>query len=121
MTAAVEKNWSGVYTYATHAVLHPTTIDELRRIVASAPKVHAVGSRHCFNGIADSAEMIALDRLPMPVEIDRDANTVTVNPGMRYHELNLALERGGTGIAQHRVAAPHHRGGRGRHRNARIG
>ena len=53
MTAAVEKNWSGVYTYATHAVLHPTTIDELRRIVASALKVHAVGSRHCFNGIAD--------------------------------------------------------------------
>jgi xylitol oxidase len=106
MTAAVEKNWSGVYTYVTRAVLHPATIDELRRIVASAPKVHAVGSRHCFNGIADSAEMIALDRLPMPVVIDRDVNTVTINPGMRYHELNLALET--AGLALHNTASlPH--------------
>jgi xylitol oxidase len=106
MTVAVEKNWSGVYTYATQAVLHPTSIDELRRIVASAPKVHAVGSRHCFNGIADSAEMISLDRLPMPVEIDREANTVTINPGMRYHELNLALDQ--AGLALHNTASlPH--------------
>lgn len=106
MTAAVEKNWSGVYTYAATTVLHPTTIDELRRIVASAPNVHAVGSRHCFNGIADSAEMIALDRMPMPLEIDREASTVTINPGMRYHELNMALDE--AGLALHNTASlPH--------------
>lgn len=106
MTVAFEKNWSGVFTYATRAVLHPTTIDELRRIVANAPRVHAVGSRHCFNGIADSVEMISLDRLPMPVEIDRETNTVTINPGMRYHELNLALDA--AGLALHNTASlPH--------------
>lgn len=103
---AVETNWSGVYTYAAPAVQHPATLDELRRIVRDAPKIHAVGARHCFNGIADSAEMVALDRMPMPVEIDRDAMTVTINPGMRYHELLQALER--AGLALHNTASlPH--------------
>lgn len=103
---SVEMNWSGVYSYAAPSVSHPTSLEELRRIVARAPKVHAVGSRHCFNGIADSAEMVALDRMPMPVEIDRASSTVTVNPGMRYHELLLALER--EGLALHNTASlPH--------------
>jgi len=102
----VEKNWSGVYTYAANTVAHPTSLDELRGIVASAPKVHAVGSRHCFNGIADSAVMLALDRMPMPVEIDRANSTVTVNPGMRYYELLQTLER--EGLAIHNTASlPH--------------
>lgn len=102
----IEMNWSGVYSYAATSVSHPTSLDELRGIVARAPKVHAVGSRHCFNGIADSAEMLALDRLPMPVEIDRASSTVTVNPGMRYYELLLALEQ--AGLALHNTASlPH--------------
>ncbi len=102
----IEKNWSGVYTYAAKAVAHPTSLDELRGIVARATNVHAVGSRHCFNGIADSAMMLALDRMPMPVEIDRANSTVTVNPGMRYYELLQALER--EGLAIHNTASlPH--------------
>lgn len=102
----IEKNWSGVYSYTAKAVSHPTSLDELRAIVASAPKVHAVGARHCFNGIADSVEMLALDRMPMPVEIDRASSTVTVNPGMRYYELLVALER--EGLALHNTASlPH--------------
>ncbi len=102
----VEKNWSGVYSYAAPSVSHPTSLDELRSIVAKARKIHAVGSRHCFNGIADSAELLALDRMPMPVEIDRAAGTVTVNPGMRYYELIQALEK--EGLAIHNTASlPH--------------
>ena len=102
----IEKNWSGVYSYAAKAVAHPTSLDGLRTIVSRAPKVHAVGSRHCFNGIADSLEMLALDRMPMPVEIDRTSSTVTVNPGMRYYELLQALER--EGLAIHNTASlPH--------------
>jgi xylitol oxidase len=99
-------NWSGVYTYGASAAVHPTSLDELRRIVAAAPKVHAVGSRHCFNGIADSAAMIALDRMPMDVEIDREAGVVTINAGMRYAELLQKLER--EGLALHNTASlPH--------------
>lgn len=103
---AAYKNWSGAFTYSAPNSVHPTSLDELRRIVAAAPKVHAVGSRHCFNGIADSAEMIVLDRMPMTVEIDRDAMTATVNGGMRYAELALALET--AGLALHNTASlPH--------------
>lgn len=104
--SVVQKNWSGVYTYAAPEILHPTSLDEVRRIAAEAPKVHAVGARHCFNGIADSAVMISLDRMPMPFEIDAGASTVTINPGMRYHELNLALDE--AGLALHNTASlPH--------------
>lgn len=93
------KNWAGVYTFAAAAPSHPETIDEVRRLVASARKVHGVGSRHCFNGIADSAEMIAFDRMPMDVEIDREAGTATVNAGMCYaRELGRALEREGLSL-----------------------
>jgi xylitol oxidase len=100
------KNWSGVYTYGTAAIAHPTSLDELRRLVASSSKVHGVGSRHGFNGVADAEVMIALDQMPMPVTIDRETNTVTVNAGMRYHELLRALER--EGLALHNTASlPH--------------
>lgn len=103
---AVEKNWSGVYSYGAAAVAHPTSLEELRDIVATSANVHAVGSRHCFNGIADSATMVALDRMPMPFEIDRANNRVTVNPGMRYYELIQALEK--EGLAIHNTASlPH--------------
>lgn len=106
MSVAVQKNWSGVYTYAAPEIVRPESIDEVRRIVSSAPEIHAVGSRHCFNGIADSPIMISLSRMPMPLEIDREASTVTINPGMRYHELNQALDK--AGLALHNTASlPH--------------
>ncbi len=99
-------NWSGVYTFGASEAAHPTSLDELRRLVATAAKVHGVGSRHCFNGIADAAVMVALDRMPMDVEIDREAAVVTVNAGMRYAELVQALER--EGLALHNTASlPH--------------
>lgn len=100
------QNWSGAYTYSAPHSVHPASLDELRRIVAAAPKVHAVGSRHCYNGIADSPVMISLDRMPMTVEIDRAAMTVTVNGAMRYIELARELEA--AGLALHNTASlPH--------------
>jgi len=99
-------NWSGAFTFTAPEARSPASLDELRRMVADAERIHAVGSRHCFNGIADSAVIVSLANLPMPVEIDRDAMTVTINPGMRYAELLVALEA--EGLAIHNTASlPH--------------
>jgi xylitol oxidase len=104
--AVVGANWAGNYAYTATALHQPASLDELRRIVARAPKIHALGSRHCFNDIADSAELISLDGLDRAIEIDRDAGTVTVNAGMRYGDLAQALER--EGLALHNMASlPH--------------
>lgn len=99
-------NWAGNQIFRSARPHRPASLDELRAIVARAPKIHALGSRHSFNDIADSAELIALDGLDQSIEIDRRARTVTVNAGIRYGELAQALER--EGLALHNMASlPH--------------
>ncbi len=99
-------NWAGSHTFAAKVLHEPETIDELRRIVAKAPKIHALGSRHCFNDIADSDELVSLARLPQELTIDRANNTVTVAAALTYGELGVALEA--EGLAIHNMASlPH--------------
>jgi xylitol oxidase len=99
-------NWAGNHTYRATRLHQPSSLDELRAIVAHAPKIHALGSRHCFNDIADSAELVTLKGLDQGIEIDRSASTVTVNAGIRYGDLARALER--EGLALHNMASlPH--------------
>lgn len=101
-----ERNWAGNYTYRASRIHRPASLDELREIVARAPKLHALGSRHCFNDIADSAELVSLEGLDEAIEIDREARTVTVSGGVRYGVLAQALER--EGLALHNMASlPH--------------
>jgi xylitol oxidase len=100
------KNWAGNYTYRSSRLHQPTSVEELREIVAGAPKLHALGSRHAFNDIADSAELVSLDLLDQSIKIDRKASTVTVSAGMRYGALAQALER--EHLALHNMASlPH--------------
>src|SRR5688500_868531 len=99
-------NWSGNHSYRATQVHRPSSVDELRAIVAGAPKIHALGTRHCFNDIADSAELVTLEGIDQDIAIDRGARTVTVNAGIRYGDLARALER--EGLALHNMASlPH--------------
>ena len=56
-------NWAGNHVYRAAELHRPATLAQLREIVARAPRVHALGSRHSFSDIADSAELVALDGL----------------------------------------------------------
>lgn len=101
-----ETNWAGNVTYRATAIHEPETVDNLRRIVSGAERIRAVGSRHCFNDIADGDEMVSLARLDPGIEIDREAMTVTVGAGVTYGHLALALEE--AGFALHNMASlPH--------------
>src|SRR4051812_2213559 len=76
-------------------------------MVAAAPKVRAVGSRHSFNLIADTnGDQISLAALPRVVELDPQALTVTVDGGIKYGELVTILDDGGWAL--HNLASlPH--------------
>lgn len=100
------RNWAGSHTYAARALHRPSTVDEVRAIVARARRVRVLGSRHSFTDIADSDELVALDGVPAAVEVDRAASTVTVGAGTTYGALARALHA--EGLALHNLASlPH--------------
>lgn len=100
-------NWSGNLTYGTSNIHYPATAAEVQSIVQQSWRIKALGSRHSFNNIADSNEQfISLERLNKIVLLDRTANTVTVEAGMRYGELAPYLHK--NGYALHNLASlPH--------------
>ncbi|MBA3378616.1 MAG: FAD-binding protein, partial [Chloroflexia bacterium] len=99
-------NWAGNHTYRATTLHRPASVEELREIVRRAPRIHALGSRHCFNDIADSTELVSIDAIDSPVEIDREAMTVTVGASIRYGTLAAAIQR--EGFALHNMASlPH--------------
>jgi alditol oxidase len=99
-------NWSGTHVYAAKALHRPADRDELRAIVARAPRVRVLGSRHSFSAIADSAELVSLEALPADVAVDRDAGTVTCSAALKYGE--LAAHLAADDVALHNLASlPH--------------
>jgi alditol oxidase len=101
-----ETNWAGNYTYHAARLHRPSTLDEAQEIVAAAPRVRVIGSRHSFNAIADSDELLSLDGLPPDVVVDHDARTVSFGAWLKYGELAEVLNR--EGVALHNLASlPH--------------
>jgi alditol oxidase len=101
-----EVNWAGTHAYRAERIHRPATIEQLQEIVAGAPQLRVLGSRHSFTDLADSAELVELDALPAGIALDRAAGTVTVGAGVRYGELADALNA--EGVALHNLASlPH--------------
>jgi xylitol oxidase len=103
---APERNWAGNYTYRAEKLHRPTTIEQVQEIVANAASVHVLGSRHSFNDIADSSELISLENLPADVVVDHEAQTVSLGGGVKYG--NLVKTLNDEGVALHTLASlPH--------------
>jgi alditol oxidase len=101
-----EVNWAGTHAYRATRIHRPSTVEELQEIVARAPRIRVLGSRHSFSDVADSAELVSLDGLPADVVIDRELMTVTVGAGVKYGELAETLNA--EGLALHNLASlPH--------------
>lgn len=89
-------NWAGNLTYGATTLHEPADVDELRRVVRDAGRLRAVGSRHSFNRIADTDEaQVSVAGLPVVVDVDESARTVTVSAGLRYGELVDQLDATG--------------------------
>jgi xylitol oxidase len=100
-------NWAGNIAFATSKRLAPTSIDELRDVVASSPRVRAVGTAHSFNDIADTdATQVSVVQLPSSVVVDAERQTAIVSGGMRYGDVAARLLE--HGFALHNLGSlPH--------------
>lgn len=101
------KNWAGNLEYSSTDVVRPESVAELAEVVAAAPRVKALGSRHSFNRVGDTDGVhVLLDALPQQVELDTARGTVRVSGGVSYGALCRTLEASGTAI--HNLASlPH--------------
>ena len=103
---APRTNWSGNYVYTAPRVYRPADVAGVQAIVAAEPRVRALGTRHCFNGIADSAGAQIDTGHLRDITIDREGATARVGAGVRYGD--LALELDAAGFALHNLASlPH--------------
>ena len=102
-----ERNWAGNYTFEATRIHRVETIDEVRRLVRGADRIRAIGTRHSFNGVADSeGDLIDLRDLDPDFVIDRDRMTVTVGAPTSYGTLATYLHR--QGFALHNLGSlPH--------------
>lgn len=101
------KNWAGNLEYSTGNVHYPKTVGEVQEAVKKCNKLTALGSQHSFNKIADSTEnQVSLKEMNKVISLDKTANTVTIEAGMKYGELAPYLHE--NGFALHNLASlPH--------------
>src|SRR5664279_2068955 len=100
-------NWAGNLTYSANSLLVPSTVEEAQEAVRAAGKLRVLGSRHCFNDIADTTGThLSLERLKRVVSLDEASNRVAVEGGIRYGDLGPFLHE--RGYALHNLASlPH--------------
>jgi xylitol oxidase len=101
------KNWAGNVTYGTERVTTATSLKNVQDFVRKQNKFKVLGTRHCFNGIADSTDQfLSLKAMHEVVALDSAARTVTVEAGMTYGQLCPYLDS--KGWALHNLASlPH--------------
>ena len=101
------KNWAGNLEYSTDRVFYPKTVEEVQALVRKHPRLRVLGTRHCFNRIADSKDLLlSTKNLNRVIAVDEQAHTVTVEGGIKYGELCPYLEE--KGFALHNLASlPH--------------
>ncbi|CAM3236988.1 FAD-binding protein [Paenibacillus lupini] len=104
---ANDRNWAGNYKYSASEYLYPETVEEVQDIVVRSSKMRVLGSRHSFNGIADTnASLVCLQKMNRVLELDKTNNRVKVEGGIRYGELGEYLYQ--QGYALHNLASlPH--------------
>lgn len=100
-------NWAGNLEYSTANVSYPESVEQAQAFVRKADKLRALGTRHCFNRIADSPnQLISTKKLDKVVALDPAKKTVTVEGGIRYGTLGEYLQE--KGFALHNLASlPH--------------
>ncbi|MEZ0068121.1 xylitol oxidase [Streptacidiphilus sp. MAP12-20] len=93
-------NWAGNVVYNAARRHEPTTVAELQNIVRAGTRVRALGSRHSFNGIADTdGDLVSTAALPPVLRVAADRRSVRVGGGLRYAAVAEHLWRNGLALA----------------------
>ncbi len=100
-------NWAGNLVYGTDRLYSADSLQQVRNYVKKESSLKVLGTRHCFNNIADSRyNLLSLKPMDEVVELDTHAATVTVGAGITYGQLSPYLHS--KGFALHNLASlPH--------------
>ena len=100
-------NWAGNVHYSTDSLFQAKTVAEVQDVVKKCKKLRGLGTRHCFNRLADStAHQVSVREMNRLLGIDRQASTATIEGGISYGQLCPQLND--AGYALHNLASlPH--------------
>ena len=94
-----ETNWAGNHTYRAR-IERVRSVEHLQEVVAAAPRVRALGSRHSFTDLTDITDtddgvLVSLVDLPTTVEVDTTARTARVTGRAAYGDVATRLHAAG--------------------------
>lgn len=101
------RNWSDNVAFTSTQVIHPISVAEVQEAVAQSSSLKALGSRHSFNTVANTAGThLVLDRLPDAVSVDGASGVARIPGALTYAQAAEALMA--QGWAFHNLASlPH--------------
>src|SRR5258708_13294960 len=101
------KNWAGNIDYSTENLYSASSIEQVCSFVTQHAKLKALGTRHCFNKIADSHDyFLSLKSMDDVISLDAKPHTLTLGAGITHGKLSPYLHA--TGSALHHLASlPH--------------
>jgi alditol oxidase len=101
------ENWSGNIQYTTQNLHSSDSLASVRAFVQSHSNLKVLGTRHCFNTIADTnTQFLSLQPMDEPASLDPATRTVTVAGRLTYGQLCPVLDS--RGFALHNLASlPH--------------
>jgi xylitol oxidase len=101
------KNWAGNLEYSTDRLYSANSLEQVQSYVKKQGRLKVLGTRHCFNNIADSTHhLLSLKSMDEVVALEPEAHTVTVAAGTTYGQLCPCLHS--KGYALHNLASlPH--------------
>ena len=101
------QNWAQSHSFGAETLQRPTDASQVRDLILRGGPVRALGSRHSFTDLADTAgRLVSVERLATDLVIDEDAQTAAFAPGIRYGDLATQLQS--RGWALHNLASlPH--------------
>jgi len=100
-------NWAGNLEYGTERLHTATSMADVQRFVKANSQFKVLGTRHCFNEIANTdTKFLSLRSLDKVIELDPKTRTVTTEAGISYGQLCPYLDQ--RGFALHNLASlPH--------------
>src|SRR6476659_6299376 len=97
------KNWAGNLEYSTNRLYSATSLEQVRNYVRKETRLKVLGTRHCFNNIADSKDsFLSVKPMNEVIALDPSKRTVTVNACITYGQLFPYLDS--KGFALHNLA-----------------
>jgi len=101
------KNWAGNVEYGTDRLYSANSLAQAQDFVKRRDRLKVLGTRHCFNHIADSTdEFLSLRSMDEVLALDPQARTVTIPANMSYGQLSPYLHEHGFAL-QNLASLPH--------------